>query len=410
MDETPGSTLGRLIVGFQVSQAIHVVATLGVADLLADGPRTSDELAAATDSDAGSLYRLLRALASVGVFYEDEGRRFSLTPMGALLRSSVPGSLRGWAMYVGRPYFREAWGHLEHSIRTGDNAFQHVHGTDVWDYRAQRPDESAIFDLAMESLTGASNQALLDAYDFGRFGTVVDVGGGNGAFLAALLGEFPTMRGVLLDQPHVVANAAAVLEMAGVADRCEIRGGSFFDEVPAGGDAYTLKSIIHDYEDERAVSILRTCRRGMAADATLLLIERIVGPPNEDPRSKFSDLNMLVAPAGRERTLHEWDALAARAGFRLVTASPSTSGLAVHRSRVRERRLGISVTRGLRVARISPCSIGRLSLASRSSAEGDPRRPREAASRRQSESIWTTARCASGSALGVLQFAADCCG
>ena len=329
MDETPGATLGRLIVGFQVSQAIHVAATLGVAALLADGPRTSDELAAATSSHPRSLYRLLRALASVGVFHEDDGRCFSLTPMGALLRSDVPGSLRGWAMHVGRPYFHEAWGHLEHSIRTGDNAFQHVHGTDVWAYRAERPDESAIFDLAMESLTGAANRALLDAYDFGRFGRVVDVGGGNGALLAALLGEFPAMRGVLLDQPHVVANAAAVLERAGVADRCEIVGGSFFDEVPAGGDAYTLKSIIHDYEDERAVAILRICRRAMAADATLLLIERIVGPPNEDPRTKFSDLNMLVAPAGRERTLHEWDVLLTRAGLRLASATPSASGLAV---------------------------------------------------------------------------------
>jgi hypothetical protein len=329
MDDTPGATLGRLIVGFQVSDAIHVAATLGIADLLAEGPRTSDELAAATNAHAGSMYRLLRALASVGVFHEEESRRFSTTPMGALLRSDVPGSLRGWAMFVGRPYFREAWGHLEHSIRTGDNAFRHVHGTDVWTYRADHPDESAIFDLAMESLTGASNRALLDAYDFGRFGTVVDVGGGNGALLAALLGEFPATRGVLLDQPHVVANAAAVLERAGVADRCEIVSGSFFDEVPAGGDAYTLKSIIHDYDDERAVAILLVCRRGMARDATLLLIERIVGPPNEDPRTKFSDLNMLVAPAGRERTLHEWDALLTRAGLRLASATPSASGLAV---------------------------------------------------------------------------------
>ncbi len=156
MDDTPGATLGRLIVGFQVSDAIHVAATLGIADLLAEGPRTSDELAAATNAHAGSMYRLLRALASVGVFHEEEGRRFSTTPMGALLRSDVPGSLRGWAMFVGRPYFREAWGHLEHSIRTGDNAFRHVHGTDVWTYRADHPDESAIFDLAMESLTGAS--------------------------------------------------------------------------------------------------------------------------------------------------------------------------------------------------------------------------------------------------------------
>jgi hypothetical protein len=150
----------------------------------------------------------------------------------------------------------------------------------------------------------------------------VDVGGGNGALLAAPL-RFPAMRGVLLDQPHVVANAVAVLERAGVADRCEIVGGSFFDEVPTGGEAYTLKSIIRDYGDERAVAILRICRRTMAPDATLLLIERIVGSPNEDPRTKFSDLKMLVAPAGRERTLHEWDTLVTRAGFRLTTATPT---------------------------------------------------------------------------------------
>jgi hypothetical protein len=329
MDETPGATLGRLIVGFQVSQAIHVAATLGVADLLADGPRTSDELAAATNADSGSLYRLLRALAAVGVFHEDEGRRFSLAPTGALLQSDVPGSLRGWAMHVGRPYFQEAWSHLEHSIRTGDNAFEHAHGTDVWTYRAEHPNESAIFDQGMGSLTGVANQTLLEAYDFGRFGTMVDVGGGNGALLAGLLDRFPTMRGILFDQPHVVANAAAVLERAGVAGRCEIVGGSFFDEVPTGGDAYTLKSIIHDFDDERAVAILRTCRRAMAAGATLLLIERIVGPPNEDPRTKFSDLNMLVAPAGQERTLEEWGALLTRAGFRLAGATPSTSGFAV---------------------------------------------------------------------------------
>jgi hypothetical protein len=329
VDEAPAATLGRLIVGFQVSQAIHVAAVLGIADLLADGPKTSDELAAETGVDAASLYRLLRALASVGVFHEEEGRRFALTPIGEPLRSDVPGSLRGWAAFVGRPYFREAWSHLEHSIRTGENAFQHVHGTDVWSYRAERPEESAIFDRAMEALTGASNRALLDAYDFSRFGTVVDIGGGNGALLAALLIEYPTMQGIVFDQPHVVANAEALLEAGSVADRCKVVGGSFFEEVPAGGDAYAMKSIIHDWDDERATEILRVCRRAMAEEARVLLIERIVGPPNEDPRTKFGDLNMLVAPAGRERTIEEWEALLESAGFRLVEATPTASGLAV---------------------------------------------------------------------------------
>jgi hypothetical protein len=329
MDEAPAARLGRLIVGFQVSQAIHVAAVLGIADLLADGPRTSDELAAQTDANPGSLYRLLRALASVGVFHEEEDRRFALTPVGESLRSDVPGSLRGWAAFVGRPYFREAWSQLEHSIRTGENAFQYVHGTDVWSYRAERPEESVIFDLAMEALTGASNRALLDAYDFSRFGTVIDIGGGNGVLLAALLTEYPTMQGIVFDQPHVVANAEGVLQARGVADRCRVVGGSFFEEVPAGGDAYAMKSIIHDWDDEPATEILRTCRRPMAEEARLLLIERIVGPPNEDPLTKFGDLNMLVAPAGRERTIEEWEVLLKSAGFRLVEVTPTASGLAV---------------------------------------------------------------------------------
>ena len=329
MDETPAAALTRMIVGFQVSQAIHVAATLGIADLLAGGPRTVDELAAETETHGPSLYRLLRALASVGIFHEEEGRRFALTPMAELLRSDVPGSLRGWAAFIGRPYFRESWSALEHSIRTGENAFQHVHGTDVWSYRAERPEESAIFDRAMQSLTGGANEALLEAYDFGRFRTVVDVGGGNGALLAALLTKYPAMQGIVFDQDHVVANAGPVLEEAGVADRCKVVGGSFFEEVPGGGDAYTLKSIIHDWDDERSIEILRVCRRAMSDDARLLLIERIVGPPNEDPRTKFGDLNMLVNPAGRERTVEEWESLLDASGFRLEGTTPSASGLAV---------------------------------------------------------------------------------
>ena len=178
------ATLLRLVNGYYVSQAIHVAASLGIADLLADGARTSDDLAEAAGADADSLYRLLRALASVGVLHEGDGRLFSLTPVGELLRSDVPGSLHGWAAYAGRPYFWAAWAELLHSVRTGENAFRHVHGQDIWSYRADRPEESVLFDAAMKALTGASNAALIDAFDFSRFGTLVDVGGGNGALLA----------------------------------------------------------------------------------------------------------------------------------------------------------------------------------------------------------------------------------
>ena len=260
LDQSPAAELERLVNGYRISQAIYVAATLGIADLLAGGARTSDDLAAEAGADPRSLYRLLRALASVGVLREDDGRRFALTDVGDGLRSDAPEGIAGWAAFIGRPPLWQAWGDLLHSVRTGENAFMHVHGTDVWSYRAQRPEENAVFDRAMRSLTGRSNRAFVEAYDFGRFGTLVDVGGGNGTLLAGLLATYPELKGVLFDQPHVVAGADEVLSEACVADRCRVVGGSFFDGVPEGGDAYVLKAIIHDWEDEEAISILRSCR------------------------------------------------------------------------------------------------------------------------------------------------------
>jgi hypothetical protein len=307
----------RLVEGYQVSQAIHVAATLGLADLLARGARASDELAEATGTHAGSLYRLLRALASVGVLRELD-RRFELTPLGEPLRSDVPDSIAGWAAFIGRPYHWQAWAELLHSVRTGENAFQHVHGTDVWTYRAARPEESAIFDRAMTSLSRQSNEAVLAAYDFDQFKTLVDVGGGNGALLAAVLAGHPKLRGVLFDQPHVVSGAQTILESAGVADRCLIISGSFFDSVPDGGDGYILSRVIHDWEDEESVRILRNVRRAIAEDGRLVLIERVLGPPNEGRDAKFRDLLMLVSPGGRERTREEYADLLQQSGFALA--------------------------------------------------------------------------------------------
>lgn len=320
------ATLMQLVNGYQVSQAIHVAAALGIADLLADGPRTSNDLAQAAGADADALYRVLRALASVGVLNEEEGRLFSLTPVGEPLRSDVPGSVHGWAVFVGRPYQWQAWSYLLHGARTGENAFQHVHGQDVWSYRADRPEESVIFDGAMKALTGASNSALVEAFDFSRFGTLVDVGGGNGALLAGVLASQPALLGVLFDQSHVVAEAGPVLDAAGVADRCRIEAGSFFEAVPADGDAYLLKSIVHDWGDEDSIAILRVVRAAMAEGAALLVVERDLGAPNENPPTKFSDVNMLVATGGRERSRDEYAALFDSSGFRLVGATPTTSG------------------------------------------------------------------------------------
>jgi hypothetical protein len=328
------SDLLGLIGGFRVSQAIHVAVALGVPDLLADGPRGNDDLAEAADADADALYRLLRALAAVGVLHEEDGRRFSLTPLGERLRSDAPDSLAGWAALIGRPYFWNTWGELLHSVRTGENAFRHVHGTDVWEYRSTRPDDAAGFDAAMTALTRNVDRALLDAYDFGRFGTIVDVGGNRGALLAAILRAHPAVRGVLFDQEHVVAGAPPLLAEAGVADRVRIEPGSFFDAVPGGGDAYLLKSIIHDWEDAEAEAILRVVRSAIPSEGVLLVVERVLAPPNEGPDGKFSDLNMLVMPGGRERTPEEYGALFERTGFELVRVA-AANGVGVVEGRPR---------------------------------------------------------------------------
>jgi O-methyltransferase domain/Dimerisation domain len=318
--------LVRLVDGFRVTQTVHAAVELGIPDLLGDDERSANDLAKASGADPSTLYRLLRALASLGVLHEAEGRRFALTPLGEPLRSDVPGSLRGWVRLIGRDHVWRSWGNLTNAVRDGENAFRSVHGTDVWEWRAAHPEESAIFDEAMRSLTGAGNSAILDAYDFGRFGTVVDVAGGNGTLLAALLAAYPHVRGTLFDQEHVVSGAEPVLKAAGVLDRCEVVAGSFFSSVPEGGDAYVLKSIIHDWEDEESVAILRTCREAMGSQAVLLVIERDLGPPNESAVAKLSDLNMFVMPGGRERTIDEYGALLDRAGLRLDGAHPTTTG------------------------------------------------------------------------------------
>ena len=308
--------LRRLVNTYQLSQAIHVAAVLGIADLLADGSRSSDELAETTQTNPRALYRLLRALAAFGLFHEDEDHRFSLTELGDHLRSDAPESVAGWAAFVGRSNIREAWSALEESIRTGENAFKLAHGMSVWEYRAQNLEESEIFDRAMASSSHLVTRSLIDAYDFGRFETIVDVGGGNGTLLAALLAEYPGLNGVLLDQAHVV-------EDVDLGERGRVVAGNFFESVPEGGDAYLLKWIIHDWEDEEAVAILRTVR---PTGGALLLVEKIVGPPNQGAEAKLSDLNMLVGPGGQERTLDEFRSLLEAAGYELVGHTPTSSG------------------------------------------------------------------------------------
>ncbi|RWP26359.1 methyltransferase [Mesorhizobium sp.] len=329
MDErTAAAELQKMVNGFQVSQAICVAATLGIADHLKDGKRSSGELAVLTNTHPQALYRLLRALASVGVFHEAEDRSFSLTPVGRALRSDVQHSVAPWAILAGRPYFRQAWSDLLHSVGTGENAFRHAHGKGVWEYRAEHPEESVIFDRAMTAMSRGVAAAVLAAYDFRRFSVVMDVGGGQGALLAEILRRNPGQRGILFDQPQVVAKAGPVFDAAAVADRCDIVAGDFFVSVPEGADAIVLKWILHDWDDDTNIRILKSCRRAIRPEGKLLVLESILAPPNEGAVAKFGDLNMLVMPGGQERTAEEFRLLLAASDFRvanIVEAGPRIS-------------------------------------------------------------------------------------
>jgi|SRR5579872_430568 len=322
-DLSARDTLMRMTNGFQVSQAIHVAATLEIADLLRNGARSVDELAKATGTHAPALYRLLRALGSVGVFVEADGR-FGLTPLGEYLRSDVPGSVGPWAVLIGRPYFWTNWGDLLSSIRSGTPAFPRVHRTNAWHYREGHPEENVIFNAAMTALSAGVAEALVSSYTFSGMTVLADVGGGEGALLAAILSATPSLRGILFDQLHVVASARDLLERAGVANRCEIVSGSFFDAVPRA-DGYLLKSIVHDWDDAGALEILKVVRAAITDTGRVLLVERLIRPGNDPDPAKFSDLNMLVQLGGRERTADEFESLYDQAGFSLtnVISTPS---------------------------------------------------------------------------------------
>ncbi len=331
-DPSLRDSLRRLINGFQVSQAIHVAATLGLADILRDGPRSVEDLAAATGTTGAALNRLLRALASIGIFAQ-VGGRFGQTPLSNYLRSDVTGSLRAWAMRIGRPDHWRTWGELERSLRSGTSAFRELYGVTAWDWRAAHPEENAIFNAAMTGLSAGMVESIAAAYDFSDVHSLVDVGGGEGALLAAILTANAEMRGINFDLPHVITGAREVLERTGVADRCEVVAGSFFETIPAGADGYILKSIIHDWDDASALAILQRCRVAIPDHGRLLLVELVLKPVNEPDPARFSDLNMLVMLGGQERDPDEFERLCAGAGFRLSAIIPTASAYSVIEAR-----------------------------------------------------------------------------
>jgi hypothetical protein len=338
---SPHAQLDRMITGYWLSQAVYAAAKFGIADLLKDGPRSVDDLAQKTATNPDALYRLLRALASVGIFCEGPPRKFSLTPLAEPLRSDVPNSKRALALMSGEEQF-QAWSEIAYSIQTGKKAFDKVFGQPIFDYLSEHHDKARIFDAAMVGIHGRESGAILNAYDFTGINTVVDVGGGNGSQLVALLQGHPSMRGILFDLPHVIERAKPAIAALGLADRCKLVGGSFFDadafsHLPLppgkgrgeGSVAFFMRHIIHDWTDEESLTILRNCHRGMPVDGRLLVVESVIPPGNEPFGGKFLDLVMLLIPGGKERTEAEYRALFQQAGFDLTKIVPTGSEVSI---------------------------------------------------------------------------------
>ena len=325
----PQQAMLDLITGYWLSQMIFVAAKLGIADALAKGPKTPAAIAEQVGAYAPFVHRVLRALASVGVFAETANGRFRLTPTAATLRSGVPGSLRDFALMIIDDYNWRAWGDLLHGVETGEVAFQHLYGQPFFDFLVANPDKERTFAASMASISGAENDAIARAYDFGRFTRLVDVGGAHGHLLATILRRHRKLRGVLYDQPQVVDGAAARGFFQGLEGRMETACGDFFDSVPVGADAYMMKYIIHDWDDDRCVRILGLCREAMAPGGRVLVVENVIEPGNRPSWGKLLDVNMLALLTGKERTKAEFRDLLGRAGLQLRRVVPTASPISI---------------------------------------------------------------------------------
>jgi hypothetical protein len=312
------SELRRMIKGFQISQAIHVAAVLHVADQITEEARSCDDIASAIGVQPFPLYRLLRALAALGIFHEHDGKMFSLTPMGRCLRSDSEQQVSPFAILMGQAYYQQAWGQLLQSIKTGNTAFVAAHGMTNWQYRKTHPEQNAIYNAAMTENSNIINQAILKACNLNACPRIADIGGGQGSLLAEILQAYPQAHGVLFDQPHVVSDADLLMTKAGVRHRCEIIAGDMFESIPGGCDAYCMKYVLHDWNDQDVIRILANCRRDIPATALLFVIEQFLGPPNQDSIGKFVDLNMMVGTGGQERTREELGSMLGRSGFQII--------------------------------------------------------------------------------------------
>jgi hypothetical protein len=324
----PEAFLTQVAFGALLSQALYVAAKLSIADLLTDRPQTIDKLAESTGAHERSLYRVLRSLSSIGVFQETEPKVFALTPLAEPLRSDAPNSVRNGVIFMGESWHWNVWGNLLHSVRTGETAWARTHGAEVFDYFATHTEEAEIFNRAMTDMSAVSAPAVVEAYDFSGFRTIADIAGGHGLLLSQILKATPALSGILFDMPQVISGAGTIIEREGVAERVEKVAGDFFRSVPRA-DAYIMKHIIHDWDDERSVKILSNIRRAMTDSGKVLIVEVVVPEGNEPHFSKVMDLEMLASPGGLERTAKEYDALLAEAGLKLTRILPTKSPFSI---------------------------------------------------------------------------------
>ncbi len=325
----PDAILMQMLFGAQMQRSVCLAARLGVPDLLAERAQTAEELAAKTGTHAQSLYRLLRTLASIGVFAENAEKKFELTPISALLRSDVPNSVRDFAVMMGEGWIWQAWGELPYSVKTGGVAHEKAQGMGSFEFFQKNAEAGKIFNAAMTNFTRAVIPAVVEAYDFSGINRLVDVAGGHGLLLAGILKANPHLQGVLFDLPFVIEGAGELLDKEGVGDRVELVSGNFFESVPAGADAYMMKHIVHDWDDESSIKILKNIRSAMSVNGKVLIIEMVVTEGNMPSPSKALDILMLVMEGGKERTEEEYRRLLEASGFNLTRIVPTKSPYSV---------------------------------------------------------------------------------
>lgn len=321
----PDAVLSQMIWGGLMQQCICVAAKLGIPDLLAEKPQTAAELAAQTETHESSLYRVLRLLASAGVFAENSGGKFELTAIAELLRKDAPNSMRDFTIMLGEDWMWHAWLELMHSVKTGEVAHEKVQGMSSFEFFEKNERAGKIFNRAMTNLSRMVVPVIVEAYDFSGAAKIVDIAGGHGFLLAGILKANPHLQGVLFDLPFVIKNAGELLEAEGVKDRVELITGDFFESVPPGADVYLMKHIIHDWNDEQSVRILKNIHRAMNDNGKLLIVEMVVPVGNEPSPSKMLDIEMLIMEGGKERTEKEYRELLAAANFRLTRIVPTRS-------------------------------------------------------------------------------------